>query len=105
MIAASWDRRLRRGLRALARLSDFILTQVGIDPPNFAAEVTATRNFLTDAGSKVSKRRPRPPVEGIVVFFVNQKLRALLRAVLLLHVGLPEDQIASIIIREGTRWR
>jgi hypothetical protein len=45
VIAASWDRRLQRGLRALARLSDFILTQVGIDPPNFAAEVTATGNF------------------------------------------------------------
>jgi hypothetical protein len=88
-----------------SRLSDFILMQLVIDPPAFAAEVAATRNFLTHAGNKVSPRRRRTPVEGAAIFFLNQKLRALLRGVLLLDLGLPEEQIASLIVREGTRWR
>ncbi|WP_158824122.1 HEPN domain-containing protein [Granulicella sp. S156] len=88
-----------------SRLSDFILMQLTIDPPAFAAEVAATRNFLTHAGNKVSPRRRRTPVEGAAIFFLNQKLRALLRGVLLLDLGLPEEQIASLIVREGTRWR
>ena len=87
------------------RLPAFILMQLAIDPPLFAAEVAATRNFLTHAGNKVSSRRRRAPVEGAAIFFLNQKLRALLRGVLLLNLGLPEEQITSLIVREGTRWR
>ena len=87
------------------RLSEFVLMQMGIDPASFAAEVAATRNFYTHAGNKVSSHRRIPAVSGAAVFFLNQKLRALLRAVLLRHLGLPEEQITSLVIREATRWR
>jgi hypothetical protein len=86
-------------------LSEFVLMQMGIDPASFAAEVAATRNFYTHAGNKVSSHRRIPAVSGAAVFFLNQKLRALLRAVLLRHLGLPEEQITSLVIREATRWR
>jgi hypothetical protein len=94
-----------RMIALCSRLSDLILMQLAIDPPTFAAEVAATRNFLTHAGNKISSRRRRTPVEGAAIFFLNQKLRALLRGVLLLGLGLPEEQITSLIVREGTRWR
>ena len=87
------------------RLSEFVLMQMGIEPANFAAEVVSTRNFYTHAGSRASSRRKVPPVSGWAVFFLNQKLRALLRAVLLRHLGVPEEQITSLTIREATRWR
>jgi hypothetical protein len=88
-----------------SNLPDLILMQTGIYLPIFATEVAATRNFLTHTGSKVSSRRRRAPVEGSAIFFLNQKLRAVLRGNLLLHVGLPEEQIISLIVREGTQWR
>ncbi len=88
-----------------SRLSALILMQIHIDPLSFAAEVAATRNFLTHAGSKVPPHRRRKHTEGTAIFFINQKLRAVLRANLLLHVGLPEEQITSLVVREGTRWR
>jgi hypothetical protein len=86
------------------RLSGFVLSQMGIDPASFIPEVKTTRNFYTHAGSKISSRRRVPPLSGPAVFYLNQKLRALLRAVLLLHIGLPEQQIATLATRDATRW-
>jgi len=88
-----------------SRLSGSLLSQMGIDPPIFVPIVVATRNFYTHAGNKLSSRKRIPPVSGSAMFFLNQKLRALLRAVLLLHIGLPEEQIAALVTREATRWR
>jgi hypothetical protein len=87
-----------------SRLSVFLLQQMGIDMATFPAEIAATRNFYTHAGNKLSHRRIQP-VSGTAVFFLNQKLRALLRALLLLHLGLPETQISSLISREATKWQ
>jgi len=88
-----------------SRLSEFVLHQMGIEPTAFVPMVVATRNFYTHAGNKVSSRGRVSPVSGSAVFFLNQKLRALLRAVLLLHIGLPMEQITGLVTREATRWR
>jgi hypothetical protein len=87
------------------RLSEFVLGQMGIEPATFVPMVVATRNFYTHAGSKLSSRSRVALVSGSAVFFLNQKLRALLRAVLLLHIGLPEEQITALVTREATRCR
>jgi hypothetical protein len=87
------------------RLSVSVLNEMGIEVAIFTRQVVATRNFYTHAGSKISSRRKVPPLTGPAVFYLNQKLRALLRAVLLLHLGLPEQQITTLATREATRWR
>ena len=88
-----------------SRLSGFVLGHMGIESVTFIPMVVATRNFYTHAGSKLSSRRRPAPISGAAIFFLNQKLRALLRAVLLLHIGLPEEQITALVTREATRWR
>ncbi len=88
-----------------SRLSDIALHNMGIEPASFIPQVVATRNYYTHAGNKISSHWRALPLSGVPIFFLNQKLRALLRGVLLLHIGLPEQQITALITREATRWR
>lgn len=87
-----------------SRFSEFQLGMMGITTEDFIADVVATRNFYTHAGSKQSTRRKRPPLERAALLYLNQKMRSLLRGALLLHLGLPEGQIATQLKREATRW-
>jgi hypothetical protein len=95
----------RQRLREICSLfSEFQLGMMGITTDEFVADVVATRNFYTHAGSKQSTKRRRPPLDGAALLYLNQKMRALLRGALLLHLGLPEGQIGSQLKREATRW-
>ena len=87
-----------------SRFSEFQLGMMGIATEEFIADVVATRNFYTHAGSKQSTKRKRPPSEQAALLYLNQKMRALLRGALLLHLSLPEGQIAVQLQREATRW-
>jgi hypothetical protein len=90
--------------RLCERFSDPLLHRMGIDLEQFVADVVVTRNSYTHAGTGTRRGRRRPPVAGSDIFFLNQKMRSLLRGVLLLHLGIPEEQISDLLVREATRW-
>jgi hypothetical protein len=85
------------------RLTAPLLKRMEIDPPMFVRDVVATRNFYTHTGSKPRKQQSTP-ISGKDLFLLSQKMRALLRGVLLLHMGLPEAQFSDVLVREATRW-
>jgi len=85
------------------RLTPLLLKRMKIDPPTFVRDVVATRNFYTHTGSKPRKQQSTP-ISGKDLFLLSQKMRALLRGVLLLHLGLPEAQLSDALEREATRW-
>jgi hypothetical protein len=84
------------------RVSGPLLQRMGIEPIQFVADVVATRNFYTHAGSKSPQRGILDP--GLELFLLNQRMRSLLRGALLLHLGLPEDQVEKVLVREATRY-
>jgi len=69
------------------RVSVPLLQRMEIDPPTFVRDVVATRNFYTHTGSKPRKQQSSP-ISGKELFLLSQKMRALLRGVLLLHLDL-----------------
>jgi hypothetical protein len=79
------------------------LTQMGIVPETFISNVVVTRNFYTHAGS--GQKHRKKPAQGKEMFLLNQKMRALLRGAMLLHLRLPENQIADVLAREATKWQ
>jgi hypothetical protein len=87
------------------RISGSLLRRMEIDPEQFVDNVVATRNFYTHAGGSLRMRPKRNPIEGSPLFFLNQKMRALLRGVMLLHIGIPETQFAELLASQATRWR
>jgi hypothetical protein len=87
------------------RFSDSLLSGMKIEPTLFVRNVVDTRNFYTHAGSKTDARRRSIPLSGTDLFFLNQKMRALLRGLLLLHLMIPEEQLSELLVRDATRWR
>jgi len=85
------------------RASVSLLQRMEIDPPTFVRDVVATRNFYTHTGSK-PRRQQSTPNSGKELFLRSQKMRALLRGVLLLHLSLPEAQFSDVLEREATRY-
>src|SRR5579872_5709398 len=84
------------------RISGPLLQRMQIDPAQFVVEVVATRNFYTHAGSKANQNKI--PDSNRELFLLNQKMRSLLRGVLLLHLGIPEGQISDTLEREATLY-
>lgn len=85
------------------RITDPLLKRMEIDPPKFVRDVVATRNFYTHTGSK-PRNQQSTPISGKELFLLSQKMRALLRGVLLLHLGLAEPQFSDVLEREATHW-
>ncbi|HTP89121.1 MAG TPA: HEPN domain-containing protein, partial [Bryobacteraceae bacterium] len=79
------------------------LAKMGIIPETFISNVVVTRNFYTHAGS--GARSKKKPVKSREMFLLNQRMRALLRGAMLLHLGLPENQIAEVLARDATKWQ
>jgi hypothetical protein len=79
------------------------LAKMGIVPETFIPNVVVTRNFYTHAGSDVKSKKK--PVKGKELFLLNQRMRALLRGAMLLHLDLPENQITEVLAREATKWQ
>lgn len=84
-------------------ISQSTLGDMKIDPDVFAASVMNTRNFFTHAGGSSDEKKE--PLRGGELFLLNQKMRALLRGVFLLHLGFPEPQFKDLIVREATKWK
>jgi hypothetical protein len=78
------------------------LADMGIVPETFTSNVVVTRNFYTHTGGVENPRKK--PVKGKEMFLLNQKMRALLRGAMLLHLGIPESQIAEVLAREARKW-
>jgi hypothetical protein len=98
------DPTLATRLTALCQsISAPTLAKMGIAPETFISSVVVTRNFYTHAGSGVKSKKK--PVEGKEMFLLNQRMRALLRGAMLLHLGLPENQIAEVLARQATEWQ
>jgi hypothetical protein len=98
------DPTLATRLTALCQsISAPTLTAMGIVPETFISNVVVTRNFYTHAGS--GEKSKKKPVKGKQMFLLNQKMRTLLRGAMLLHLGLPENQIAEVLAREATKWQ
>jgi hypothetical protein len=98
------DPTLATRLNALCQsISAPTLAKMGVVPETFVSNVVGTRNFYTHAGGDVkSKKRP---AEGKEMFLLNQRMRALLRGAMLIHLGLPENQIAEVLCRGATKWQ
>jgi hypothetical protein len=98
------DPTLATRLTALCQsISPPTLASMGIVPEQFISDVVLTRNFYTHAGSGLKSKKK--PVQGKDMFLLNQRMRALLRGAMLLHLGLPENQIAEVLAREATKWQ
>lgn len=98
------DPTLATRLTALCQsISTPTLAAMGIVPNTFISNVVVTRNFYTHAGSGIKSKKK--PLQGKEMFLLNQRMRALLRGAMLLHLGLPESQIAEVLSREATKWQ
>jgi hypothetical protein len=85
------------------RINAATLGEMQIAPEEFIDSVLRMRNLFTHAGGSSDERKE--PLEGRELFLLNQKMRALLRGVFLLHLGFPENQFQDLIVREATKWR
>lgn len=98
------DPTLATRLTALCQsISAPTLVKMRIVPETFISNVVVTRNFYTHTGSGL--RSKKKPVKGKEMFLLNQRMRALLRGAMLLHLGLPESQIAEVVTRDATKWQ
>ncbi len=85
------------------KLSAPLLASMRIDVDEFASEIITTKNFYTHLGGSLKRRKIKPKL-GLELFPLNQRMRALLRALLLLRVGLAEEAISAVIVRDATRY-
>jgi hypothetical protein len=79
---------------------DFANKRLG-DRDTFVRKVVETRNHFTHLGS-VKKANV---VDDGKLFFVNERLHAFIRCVMLLDLGLPESALRDPILYQATRWK
>jgi hypothetical protein len=84
------------------RFSPGTLAGMKIDQTFFTSNVVVTRNFLTHAGG--SEKPNKKPVKGKDLFLLNQKMRNVLRGVILLYLCIPEAKIADVLARQANKW-
>jgi hypothetical protein len=61
-----------------------------------------TRNYFTHLGTK---KKGNVLTGTSELFLFNQKLHALLRILMLIYVGLPEDQVFEPVLRQASKWK
>ena len=71
-------------------------------PREFAPSVT-TLNFYAQAGSGVKAKKKL--VKGKELFLLHQPRDPLSRGAMLLHLSLPENQIAGVLATEAAKWQ
>jgi hypothetical protein len=103
-VAYSNQTSFRSRLKELcSRITEGTLGNMQIAPDEFIDAIVRTRNFFTHAGSSPGEKKE--PITGTNLFFLNQKMRGLLRGVFLLHLGFPEAEFQELIVREATKWK
>ena len=74
---------------------------IGDDAKKFVSTLRDTRNHFTHVGGK----KKASVLTGMSeLFLFSQKLHALLRLVMLVHIGLPEDQVFDPIFQQSRKW-
>lgn len=69
---------------------------------SFIKKVVRTRNYFTHLGS----RKQTSVVDGgSDLFLLNQQLHAFLRSVMLIDLGIPENELREPILYQGKRWK
>lgn len=91
-----------RTQRLLARLSEVHRKDLLGDETEFEKTLRHTRNHLTHPGIATKSKVLTSPRE---IFLFNQKLHALMRLLMLMHVGLPADLIFEQVLRQATKWQ
>ena len=61
-----------------------------------------TRNDFTHPGINKKSKVLASPKD---IFLFNQKLHALLRLLLLVHIGLPANLVFEQVFRQATKWQ
>jgi ApeA N-terminal domain 1 len=84
------------------RFTPATLLGMKIDPSTFTSNIVITRNFYTHAGA--GEKPNKKPLKEKDLFLLNQKMRSVLRGGILLHLGIPEAKIATILAREANKW-
>jgi hypothetical protein len=79
---------------------DFAKKLLG-DRGTFVRKVVQTRNYFTHLGSP----KKADVVDDGKLFFVNERLHALIRCVMLLDLGIPESGLQDPIFYQATRWK
>lgn len=86
----------------LAELPDLHRKQLtGDDQRKFVNMLKDTRNYFTHLGGQ---RKSTVLTEMSDLFLFNQRLHALLRLAMLMHIGLPESQVFEQVLRQATRY-
>jgi hypothetical protein len=84
-------------------LSATTLANMQLDPATFTSNIVVTRNYLTHAGG--SEKPNKKPLKGKDLYLLNQKMRTVLRGVILLYLEIPEAKLAEVLAREATKWK
>ena len=74
---------------------------IGDDVEQFVVTVRDTRNYFTHVGDK---KKPTVVTAMSDLFLLSQKLHALLRLLMLIHIGLPEDQVFEPVLHQSKKW-
>ncbi len=82
-------------------LSEEFATQLIEDREAFTRNIVETRNFFTHLGIRKSKNVITDTKD---LFMLNQKLHSVLRCVLLLDLGFPENALHAPILYQASRW-
>jgi Apea-like HEPN/ApeA N-terminal domain 1 len=84
-----------------SRVSKQNLERLIGDPVEFEQTLRQTRNFLTHPGSK---KQSKVLTTARDIFLFNQKLHALLRLLVLIHLGFPEQLVIDPVEQQSSRW-
>ena len=82
-------------------LSAEFATKLLGDRSEFIERVKQTRNFLTHLGGPKKSEVVEEPKE---LFLLNQRLQAFLRCVMLIDLGISEDELREPILYQAHRW-
>jgi ApeA N-terminal domain 1 len=91
--------------RHLEQTHDFLSPQLASklvgERSSFVGAVVQTRNYLTHLGIK---KGTKVVDGGKALFLLNQRIHAFLSCVMLVDLGLTEDDIKEAVLRRAQRW-
>jgi hypothetical protein len=72
------------------------------NPQDFGKALRHTRNYLTHPGTTT---KSKAITDGAGLFLMNQKLHALLRFLMLTHLGFPAELVFEPVYYQSRRWK
>ena len=90
-----------RIMALLSRISEDHRKKLLGDVEEFEKNLRQTRNYFTHVGTKKKKN---VLTETSELFLFSQKLHALLRLLILIHIGLPENEVFEPVLHQARRY-